>query len=87
MFTEAISLLSHDSDELGRDIEPWTFDALGQENPTMRHEKFMAIDYLGLHILKPNAASAFIATATTRRSLLLSGVGIVVGDSNQFPPT
>lgn len=39
------------SAELGRTIEPWSFDAFGQKAGGTRHEDFMAVDYMDLHIV------------------------------------
>jgi mannose-6-phosphate isomerase-like protein (cupin superfamily) len=41
------------SGELARDVEPWMFDANGQKAPQTRREKFLAVDYMDLHLLKP----------------------------------
>ena len=40
--------------ELGRDVEPWSFDAIGTKPAAPKREKFLAVDYMDLHILKPN---------------------------------
>jgi mannose-6-phosphate isomerase-like protein (cupin superfamily) len=42
--------------ELGREVYNWNFDAYGQKNGNMgpKYERFMAVDYMDLHILKPN---------------------------------
>lgn len=76
-----------DSSELGRDVEPWMFDAFGQKNPAPRHEKFMAVDYMDLHILKPECGIGIHRHRDNQEIFfLLSGVGIMVmGDWNQFP--
>ncbi len=41
--------------ELGRDLEAWNFDAQGRKPPQQRRESFLAVDYMDLHILRPNA--------------------------------
>lgn len=41
--------------ELGRDLPAWSFDANGQKPPTRSQEAFLAVDYMDLHILRPNA--------------------------------
>ena len=43
-----------DSGELRRLIEPWQFDAMGRKEAGERTEKFLAVDYVDLHILKNN---------------------------------
>ena len=42
--------------ELRRTIPPWSFDAFGKKAPGERFEEFMAVDYMDLHIVRPNAA-------------------------------
>jgi mannose-6-phosphate isomerase-like protein (cupin superfamily) len=41
--------------ELGRDLEVWNFDAGARKPPQQRRESFLAVDYMDLHILRPNA--------------------------------
>jgi mannose-6-phosphate isomerase-like protein (cupin superfamily) len=40
--------------ELGRTIEPWNFDAFGRKASGERREEFFSVDYMDLHIVKPN---------------------------------
>jgi mannose-6-phosphate isomerase-like protein (cupin superfamily) len=42
--------------EVGRTIPPWSFDAFGHKAPGERREEFFAVDYMDLHIVKPNCA-------------------------------
>jgi hypothetical protein len=42
--------------ELGRELNPWNFDAYGRKPPGEAREFFMAVNYMDLHILKPNCA-------------------------------
>jgi mannose-6-phosphate isomerase-like protein (cupin superfamily) len=42
--------------ELGRPLRPWNFDADGRKPPAEDREPFMAVDYMDLHILRPNCA-------------------------------
>jgi hypothetical protein len=42
--------------ELGRDLHAWNFDADGQKPPAQTREPFLAVDYMDLHILRPNCA-------------------------------
>lgn len=44
------------SPELGRQLRPWNFDADGRKPPAEEREPFMAVDYMDLHILRPNCA-------------------------------
>jgi hypothetical protein len=61
-FLEFRNLLSNywgyaDLQELGRTISPWSFDAFGNKTPGPdRHESFMTVDYMDLHIIRANAA-------------------------------
>jgi hypothetical protein len=41
------------SGELGRDLQPWMFDASSSKSPSERREGFFAVDYIDLQILKP----------------------------------
>jgi mannose-6-phosphate isomerase-like protein (cupin superfamily) len=41
--------------ELGRDLPDWSFDAYGRRPAPDRRERFMAVDYMDLHILEPDA--------------------------------
>jgi mannose-6-phosphate isomerase-like protein (cupin superfamily) len=75
------------SGELGRDVEPWMFDANGQKNPAVRHENSMTLDYMDLHVLKPECGIGIHRHRDNSEIFfLLSGIGImVVGDWCQFP--
>ena len=39
--------------EVGREVDPWMFDANGHKNPNPIQESFFSMYYLDLHILKP----------------------------------
>lgn len=41
--------------ELGRDLEPWNIDADGAKPPREDRETFLAVDYMDLHVLRPNS--------------------------------
>jgi mannose-6-phosphate isomerase-like protein (cupin superfamily) len=41
--------------ELGRDLETWNVDADGTKPTGKRREAFLAVDYMDLHLLRPNA--------------------------------
>jgi mannose-6-phosphate isomerase-like protein (cupin superfamily) len=76
-----------DSGELGRDVEPWMFDANGTKNATERYEKAMAIEYMDLHILKSECGIGIHRHRDNQEIFfLLSGTGIMItGDWCQFP--
>ena len=40
------------SNELSRDVQPWMFDANGAKPAAELHEKFMAVEYMDIHLLK-----------------------------------
>src|SRR5204862_6541260 len=41
------------SGELQRQLQPWNFNAFGSKNHNNATEPFMTVDYMDLHILKP----------------------------------
>ncbi|WNR42697.1 cupin domain-containing protein [Paenibacillus roseipurpureus] len=42
--------------ELARQLDAWNFDANGRKVDGKRSESFMAVDYMDLHILRPNCS-------------------------------
>ncbi|MDP9053029.1 MAG: cupin domain-containing protein [Acidobacteriota bacterium] len=76
-----------DSAELGRDVEPWMFDANGNKNSGPKREKFFATDYMDLHILKPECGIGIHRHRDNQEIFfLLTGAGIMVtGDWCKFP--
>jgi mannose-6-phosphate isomerase-like protein (cupin superfamily) len=76
-----------DSQELSRDVEPWMLDANGQNNPAPHRENFMAVDYMDLHVLKPECGIGIHRHRDNSEIFfLLSGTGIMVmGDWCGFP--
>ena len=76
-----------DSGELGRDVEPWMFDANGIKSNTLRHEKVFSLEYLDLHILKPECGIGIHRHRDNQEVFfLLSGTGIMItGDWCEFP--
>jgi mannose-6-phosphate isomerase-like protein (cupin superfamily) len=76
-----------DSGELGRDVEPWSFDANGVKSPLLRHEKVFSMEYMDLHILKPECGIGIHRHRDNQEVFfLLKGAGIMVtGDWCQFP--
>jgi mannose-6-phosphate isomerase-like protein (cupin superfamily) len=75
------------SRELGRDVEPWMFDAKGQKSPAPQREEFMAVQYMDLHVLKPECGIGIHRHRDNQEIFfLLTGTGIMVtGDWCQFP--
>jgi mannose-6-phosphate isomerase-like protein (cupin superfamily) len=71
-----------DSGELGRDVEPWMYNAAGTKNPGSGREKFMAVDYVDLHILKPECGIGIHRHRDNQEIfLMLRGTGVMmVGD-------
>jgi mannose-6-phosphate isomerase-like protein (cupin superfamily) len=68
--------------ELGRTIEPWSFDAFGRKDPRERREEFFSVDYMDLHIVKPNCGIGLHRHRDNQEVfLLLEGRALmVVGD-------
>jgi hypothetical protein len=68
------------SGELGRDVEPWMYDANGQKkNPAPRHENSLTVDYMDLHILKAECGIGIHRHRDNQEIFfLLTGAGIMV---------
>jgi hypothetical protein len=68
--------------ELGRDLKSWNFDAYGRKPPPQGREYFLAVDYMDLHILRPNAVIGLHRHRDNQEVfLVLEGKGLmVVGD-------
>ena len=68
--------------ELGRTIEPWNFDAFGRKANGERREEFFTVDYMDLHIVKPNCGIGLHRHRDNQEVfLLLDGRALmVVGD-------
>ena len=86
-FLEFRNLMSNyfayaDSRELERKLEPWNFDANGSKNHNNSSEKFMAVDYMDLHIMKSNCGIGLHRHRDNQEVfLMMSGTGfMVVGD-------
>lgn len=74
--------------ELGRIVEPWTFDAFGRKDSSgPREEPFMAVDYMDLHILRPNCGIGLHRHRDNQEAfLMMEGQGyMVVGDWCKMP--
>lgn len=76
-----------DTGELGRDVEPWMFDANGNKSSGVRREKFFSTEYMDLHILKPECGIGIHRHRDNQEIFfLLTGAGVMVtGDWCQFP--
>lgn len=76
------------SKELGRSLEPWNFDAFGNKNHSSgQREEFMAVDYMDLHVLKPNCGIGLHRHRDNQEVfMMLEGRGLmVIGDWNKMP--
>jgi mannose-6-phosphate isomerase-like protein (cupin superfamily) len=75
------------SRELGRQLEPWMFDAFGSKEHRQEWENFFAVDYMDLHILKPNCGIGLHRHRDNQEVFfMIEGEGLmVVGDWNKFP--
>jgi mannose-6-phosphate isomerase-like protein (cupin superfamily) len=74
--------------ELGRTIPPWSFDAFGKKAPGERREEFMAVDYMDLHIVRPNAAVGLHRHRDNQEVFMVIGDRgglMVVGDWCEMP--
>jgi mannose-6-phosphate isomerase-like protein (cupin superfamily) len=76
-----------DSAELGRTVEPWQFDAAGRKEAWQRRERFLAVDYVDLHILKNNCGIGLHRHRDNQEIFfLLEGQAMMVtGDWSQVP--
>jgi mannose-6-phosphate isomerase-like protein (cupin superfamily) len=91
-FLEYRNLLSNyfgyaDSGELQRQLEPWNFNAFGSKNHNNAIEPFMAVDYMDLHILKPECGIGLHRHRDNQEVfLMLEGRAfMVVGDWCKMP--
>ena len=74
--------------ELARDIPPWSFDAFGRKADGVRREQFMAVDYMDLHIVRPNAAIGLHRHRDNQEAFMVIGdrAGLmVIGDWAKLP--
>jgi hypothetical protein len=75
------------SRELSRSLEPWNFNAFGTKNPGNAFEPFMSVDYMDLHILKPDCGIGMHRHRDNQEIfLMLEGRAfMVVGDWCKMP--
>jgi len=73
--------------ELGRQIEPWMFDAFGVKASGERYENFFSVDYMDLHILKNNCGIGLHRHRDNQEVFfMVDGQALmVVGDWCQLP--
>jgi mannose-6-phosphate isomerase-like protein (cupin superfamily) len=91
-FLEYRNLLSNygrfaGSGELARTLSPWNFSAFGEKGGVRTLEPFMAVDYMDLHILKPECGIGLHRHRDNQEVfLMLEGRGyMVVGDWCKMP--
>ncbi|HEY7774131.1 MAG TPA: hypothetical protein VIC26_13185 [Marinagarivorans sp.] len=73
--------------ELGRTLEPWNFNAFGNKDTPGAVENFLSVDYMDLHILKPNCGIGLHRHRDNQEVFfMLNGYGLmVVGDWCKMP--
>lgn len=73
--------------EIGRQLESWNFNAFGSKNHGNSWENFFAVDYMDLHILKPNCGIGLHRHRDNQEVfLMMAGRGyMVVGDWCKMP--
>jgi mannose-6-phosphate isomerase-like protein (cupin superfamily) len=65
--------------ELGRELDDWNFDADGRKPPAAARETFLAVDYMDLHVLKPDSAIGLHRHRDNQEVfLMLQGKGLMV---------
>ena len=94
-FLEYRNLLSNyfefaNSGELGRQLDWWNFNSFGQkvmEGSPTRQESFMAVDYMDLHVMRPECAIGLHRHRDNQEIFfMIEGRGyMVVGDWAKFP--
>lgn len=75
------------SNELGRQLNSWNFNAFSVKNPVPGTEPFFAVDYMDLHLLKPRCAIGLHRHRDNQEMfLMMEGEGLmVIGDWLQMP--
>lgn len=75
------------SDELSRDVEPWMFDANGAKPSAEEHEKFLAVEYMDIHLLKSDCGIGIHRHRDNQEIFfLMNGVAIMMmGDWYKMP--
>jgi mannose-6-phosphate isomerase-like protein (cupin superfamily) len=72
---------------LDREVSPWSFDAFGHKDAAIRHEGFMAVDYVDLLRVRPHASIGLHRHRDNQEIyVLLDGKALMVtGDWCAFP--
>lgn len=75
------------SEELGRDVEPWMFDADGVKPTAEKHEKFLSVEYMDIHLLKSDCGIGIHRHRDNQEIFfLMSGTAVMVmGDWCKMP--
>jgi mannose-6-phosphate isomerase-like protein (cupin superfamily) len=75
------------SNELGRALFPWNFNAFGRKDHGNGNEPFLAVDYMDLHIVRPECGIGLHRHRDNQEAfLMLEGRGyMVVGDWCKIP--
>lgn len=75
------------SGELGRTPAPWSFDAFGSKQHQGRNEPFLAVDYIDLHIVRPNAGIGLHRHRDNQEIFMVleNEVIMIVGDWCELP--
>jgi mannose-6-phosphate isomerase-like protein (cupin superfamily) len=73
--------------EVGREVDPWMFDAYGNKNPNPIQEQFFTMDYLDLHILRPSCGIGLHRHRDNQEIFfMMEGTGLMFcGDWCQLP--
>ena len=73
--------------ELGRDFDTWNFNAFGHKNHVAGRENFLAVDYMDLHILKPECGIGLHRHRDNQEVFLMmeGRAYMVVGDWTKRP--
>ena len=76
-----------DLHELGREVDPWMFNAFGQKPAATTQESFFTMDYLDLHILRPGCGIGLHRHRDNQEIFfLMEGEGLMFcGDWCQLP--
>lgn len=75
------------SGELGRTPAPWSFDAFSSKGHGGRREPFLAVDYIDLHIVRPNAGIGLHRHRDNQEIFMVmeNEVVMIVGDWCEMP--
>ena len=73
--------------ELGRDVQPFNFDADGRKPGQPARERFLAVDYMDLHMLRPGCGIGIHRHRDNQEAfMLLSGrAWMITGDWAEWP--